>query len=1030
MYRLRFLVLLYVLLSSFAQVQTSAQGSQTILLKLGEPLERKLVIQQKQTFQLQLNAGECARLVINADDDFDVTVQDASGQVRLDWDVTPPATPSLLLYAETATLYQICLSASQSLPTSISYRLSLSEKHTATARDKSEAAAWRAHYEALRLYNQPSSAVALTTAEMCHEAVRQWEVFGDLKQAGVMLNLLGLSLHRRDDLHLAEQAYQQALQYFRQISEREREINTISNLARLYARSGAYQQALECAGQVLAFARQTGDQVKLRASLITLAQLYRYSGELQKAVDLNHEVVQLARTAHSLVNQAQMQEAQGLYGLGLSYVALGEDVRGLVYLTEALAVQRRRGQDTSAFTTAIELHQGLVYLRRGAPQKALEILQPLVTRLSAERNALQGLVTLPNLVSSLNHLGAAHFALGQYPEAQAAFQRSLTLNTSQNSLNTKMDAQLGLARIARAQQRWQEARAAGEQALVWCEKQQARIADPELRTALFATQRVAYEFQTDLLMQMSAQILTQRAELQAAALHVSERARARTLLDLLSNPGVTTAITDNERDLRQKIETTDAALHRIPATDTAQRAALNRELTLLTTTLKQQQQSAQHGAFVRAQTLPLTLPELQRQVLDENTVLLEYALGAERSYLFVVTPHQLHSYVLPPRARLEPQARALYELLESFARPPAFANFAAWQKWLRARQRQYDQAAAQLSQILLGPASHLLSGKRVLIVPDGALHYVPFGALPSPPSPLRVSGFGFREQNPKRETQNSKLKTQNAKLKTHNSQPLIADHEILTLPSASTLAVLRREALNRAPATKTLAVFADPVYARSDERLAPASLLVRHDSFSGNSALRFERLPATGREATFISQLVPAQERVVAYGFDANYAAATSPDLNQYRYIHFATHGWLNSRHPEFSGLVLSQVDAQGVAQNGYLRTLDVFNLKLNAELVVLSGCRTALGKEVNGEGLIGLTRGFMYAGAQRVVASLWQVSDDATAMLMQQFYQGMLGKQKLAPAAALRAAQLALQKDPRYNAPYYWAAFTLQGEW
>jgi CHAT domain-containing protein len=122
-------------------------------------------------------------------------------------------------------------------------------------------------------------------------------------------------------------------------------------------------------------------------------------------------------------------------------------------------------------------------------------------------------------------------------------------------------------------------------------------------------------------------------------------------------------------------------------------------------------------------------------------------------------------------------------------------------------------------------------------------------------------------------------------------------------------------------------------------------------------------------------------------------------------------------------------MNEQGEPQDGFLRFYDIYNLKLNADLVVLSACQTALGKEVQGEGLIGLTRGFMYAGAPRVVASLWRVDDRATAELMKRFYQGML-KEGLRPAAALRAAQVSMLKEKGWSAPNYWAAFTLQGEW
>jgi CHAT domain-containing protein len=234
-------------------------------------------------------------------------------------------------------------------------------------------------------------------------------------------------------------------------------------------------------------------------------------------------------------------------------------------------------------------------------------------------------------------------------------------------------------------------------------------------------------------------------------------------------------------------------------------------------------------------------------------------------------------------------------------------------------------------------------------------------------------------------------------------------------------------------------VFADPVFDRSDPRVrldgtgaepaeAPPEALERAlRSVTGRGALA--RLPFSRQEADAIVALAPSGLALAATGFAANREAATSPRLGEYRYVHFATHGVLNTRQPELSGVVLSLVDRAGRRQDGFLRLHDVYNLRLSADLVVLSGCQTGLGKELAGEGLVGLTRGFMFAGAPRVVASLWPVDDLATSELMKRFYRGML-KEGLAPAAALRAAQLELARLPRLGRPYYWAGFVLQGEW
>jgi CHAT domain-containing protein len=316
------------------------------------------------------------------------------------------------------------------------------------------------------------------------------------------------------------------------------------------------------------------------------------------------------------------------------------------------------------------------------------------------------------------------------------------------------------------------------------------------------------------------------------------------------------------------------------------------------------------------------------------------------------------------------------------------------------------------------------------------LQYIPFAALPVPRRQLSVVSGPLSEKE-----------KSNGRRTTDNGQPLIVDHEIVTLPSASALAVLRKELAGRPPAAKTVAVLADPVFDKNDERVQQSQVKAEKELSepSANSGDATDLMPGVTRsakesgvesldrlrwsrhEAEWITAPVLAGERLMALDFAANKPKAASADLNQYRIVHFATHVLLNSQHPELSGIVLSLVDEQGQPQDGFLRLHEVYNLKLGADLVVLSACETALGKEIKGEGLVGLTRGFMYAGAARVVASLWSVDDKATAKLMKQFYEGML-REGLRPVAALRAAQVAMWEKKK--SPYFWAAFVLQGEW
>lgn len=277
----------------------------------------------------------------------------------------------------------------------------------------------------------------------------------------------------------------------------------------------------------------------------------------------------------------------------------------------------------------------------------------------------------------------------------------------------------------------------------------------------------------------------------------------------------------------------------------------------------------------------------------------------------------------------------------------------------------------KLSRLLLDPVAPLLPGKRLLVVGDGILQSLPFAALPEPGS----------------------------------GEPLVARHEIVALPSVSVLGEIRREVAGRPTASKDLWVLADPDF--------------------GNA---FERLPYTGDEAAAIMKLEPSA--VMVQGRQATRAAVLTGDLRDYRFLHFATHGSFAAGDPGGGRLVLAQVDPQGRREpNGFLHLADIYNLDLRADLVVLSACRSALGREVRGEGMMGMTRGFFYAGAERVLVSLWNVDDRAAAELMGRFYRGIL-IDHLSPSAALRTAQDAIRRQARTEAPYYWAGFTLQGEW
>ena len=640
---------------------------------------------------------------------------------------------------------------------------------------------------------------------------------------------------------------------------------------------------------------------------------------------------------------------------------------------------------------------------------------------------------------TLNDIGEVYRLSGDLEEAMKNFNPALRLRREIGERLGEAETLLGIARVEQKRGALNQARQTIEKAIGVSESLRANIAWQESRASYFAYQHEYYETYIDVLMEQHRQ--KPSAAIDAEAFAVSERARARSLLELLTESradirqGVEPSLLERERSLQQRLNAGAAAqvdlLNRKHTSAQAEAAA--KEIASLTDDYEEiraqiRQSNPRYAALTQPQ--PLNLTEIQQQVLDPETLLLEYSLGNDASYLFLVSQTSITSYRLPKRAEIEAATRRAHELMTA-PQPRPDETEAKRQARIKAAKANYWTHAAVLSRMLLGPVASQLGRKRLAIVADGALQYIPFAALPAP-SP---GNDGARNSGAE-------------------PQPLFVEHEIVSLPSASTLATLRRETAGRKPAEKSLAVLADPVFtdddtrvrrnvgkagnkektrsADSDEMDIASQQITRSGQETGviGGEGGFGRLLSTRREATAILALVPERERMQALDFEASRTTALRPELGEYRIVHFATHGLLNNIHPGLSGIVLSLVDEGGRRQDGFLRLQDIYNLKLSAVLVTLSACQTGLGKEIRGEGLVGLTRGFMYAGAPRIVASLWKVDDRATSELMKRFYQGMLGPEALSAAGALRQAQLSIWKEKQWQEPYYWAAFVLQGEW
>ncbi len=865
-----------------------------------------------------------------------------------------------------------------------------------------------------------------------NQSLRVWRTLGDLPGQAEVLKYLGYVHTDLSELSEALNYYQQALHLYQTTHNAQGEAETTNAIGLVYALLGEREKAIELYSEAEKNFRASGDRHGLITALNGRGAIYTAIG-FERALECHNEALRLSTETGDLQGQI----------VALRY--LGTVYRSLGSVRELLAGDQSARQ---YYTQAVERHKQALALSRLLKDRRIEayILQDLGSlsdSLGEKAEALnlfkQALLLSKRTedrrgqAASLNSLGSICDDLGQKQRAFAYFNEALPLTRAAEDPGRESLTLFHLAGIERYWNNLPEARRNIEAAIRITESLRTKVASQDYRAAYLASTRPYYETYIDILMRLHEE--SPNGGFAATAFQVSEQARARSLLELVKEAdfdvreGVDINLLAQERSLERALNgKAERHARLMAARSNDEAAAVAAEINHLTTEYDEvkaqiKTKSPRYAALTQPQ--PLTLAEIQRQVLDDNSLLLEYILADERSYLWAVSRTEVSSFELPGRAQIENAARHFYKLLTA-NQPVPGETFEQRHARVAEANAHISEEAASLSKLVLGPVMTKLGNKRLLIVPDGGLQYIPFQALVVP-GKANVDDASAQSQTGGSDEQ----------------IPLIVDHEIVNEPSASALALVISETAQRKPAPKSIAVLANPVFEADDPRVkSKASAETQVAKLSQETevkeafrdagfgeGLRIPPLPASREEANAIMAMAPWGTGFKAEGFEASRATITRPELGQYRIVHFATHGFVDYEHPELSGLVLSLVDEKGNPQDGFLRMHDIYNLKLPADLVVLSACNTALGKEVKGEGLIGLTRGFMYAGAAGVAASLWKVDDEATAELMKRFYEGMFQK-GLTPAAALREAQLGMWRQKRWHAPYYWAAFVIQGQY
>jgi CHAT domain-containing protein/predicted negative regulator of RcsB-dependent stress response len=526
------------------------------------------------------------------------------------------------------------------------------------------------------------------------------------------------------------------------------------------------------------------------------------------------------------------------------------------------------------------------------------------------------------------------------------------------------------------------------------------------------------------------------------AFRINEQSRARSLLDLLSETDA--AITEGvpaellkrkQENLDRQQDIADILTGINVSTEELKKkpSELDAELEKLQTEyeeIENQIRTASPRYATLTANKPLTLAEVQQNVLDDQTVLVEYALQTEDSYMFVVGKSAVNLFKLPARANVDKLAMDLRAQLipSKLQRRIVGIDVAEANRGLGIASAAPEDVAPfvaasnALYKVVLEPAAGMIGEKRLMVVADGALNYIPFEVLLKTADSGDFSSLAY----------------------------LVKSNEVVYAPSASVVGTIKQQ---RTKATgRAMLIIADPVFnsndARAQKRTAAAATDAEVRGLGIQSAvadvsgttpasnpqmegLPLARLNGTRAEADQISKLAKTSgsQADVWLDLDANEDNLTARDVSKYRIIHVATHGLLNAERPQFTGVVLSLVGNK--SHDGFVRTDEVFNLRLGSPLVMLSACETGLGKEKRGEGVMGLTRAFMYAGAPTVGVSLWSVADKSTADLMTDFYRRLLSTgEGTTSSSALRGAQLAMISGKKYSAPFYWAPFVLVGDW
>jgi CHAT domain-containing protein/uncharacterized protein HemY len=812
-----------------------------------------------------------------------------------------------------------------------------------------------------------------------NQAIQIWQQLKNQRGEAQALSTQGIVYLVLDQVEQATATLKNAEALWRSLGDSDELANTLVDQNFLAIRQGQWQAALTLLNEAqgLLVDKQAEPYVAGKVAM-SLGDVYEAYGQLDTSLSYFQEALTLYRDfAHDkrAINEAANQ-------VGRLQARLGDYAAAKQEIEQALSV---------ALETGNEFNVGMCHETLGRVWLEASSYEPARDEFLAAISHFQKSNTQWLVARAQTYLGQTEHLLGHLERASEAYEKALRFYQKNPDYTNEAAIRFGLGKIALQQNQLGKAEEHLRRSITLTEQLRENAASRDLRSSFLALIHDRYETYVEWLMTRYARERNQQFAIEA--FEANESGRARALLDSLR---------DSQKELRQ---TNDPLLlekeQRLQQQEQQlidergklashggnekEKADVEKKLTDVRGQLETTKARINSSSNFHQLLEPLTYEDIHRQVTDAETSLLSYSLGDGKSFAWLVTQDGLTSYELADKQTIEKAATRLIALLKS---PPLNST----------QETELQSSISEVSRLVLEQVSAKLRTPRLIVIADGALQYIPFQILKNP-----------------------------AKA----NESLISEFDIVAAPSASALALVRQQRANRQHGSKLLVGFGDAVFSRDYTPQGSTATATDTGSARSETVSRLAKLPRlfnAKRELLAISDLV-GKDSSFYVEYNATRANLLKLDLSQYRILHVVTHGVLDTKQPELSGIVLSLIDANQRPIDGFVSLSDIYRLRAPVDLVVLSACETAVGQRMQGEGLIGLTRGFMYAGASGVVATLWTVDDRATAELMKQFYANML-QRGMGPARALREAQNYIRSQPNWSAPYFWAGFTFQGDY